>query len=382
MKKISIVLLILLIAASAFAGGGGQKQSGGVPEVNFWTSGSDNVRLIFERLIDEFNKDPAYNTKAVMKLQYMPSGGGNQTIQSRLLAAYQSGQKNTTYDLAEFGESDASAYLAEGGDKMFQRLDTSKIPNLKNVSARPSIGQEYFIPYRGTTVVMAYNSETVPNPPKTVTELTAWIKAHPGRFAYNSPDSGGAGGSYVTTAIYNPLPAEALSSTDAKWKDQWNKGFDYLKEIHPFLYKSSGKVVYPNKNQGTLDLLASKEIDMAPAWADQSITGVKNGTLPASIKIYQMDPPFTGSLNILGIPTFGSQPDAAYAFIDFILSSKAQNILLADMAAIPLIPSSMLNQQDAASVKDLDVSAFRINTIGELGQELYRVWNETIAVLP
>jgi putative spermidine/putrescine transport system substrate-binding protein len=382
MKKAVLTVLALLICAAAFAAGAGQRSSGGVPEVNLWTSGSDNVRLIFEKLVDEFNKDPAYNTKAFMKLQYMPSGGGNQTIMSRLLAAYQSGQKNTTYDLTEFGESDASAYLAEGGDKMFYKLDTSKIPNLKNVSAKPSIGQEYFIPYRGTTVVLAYNSDTVPNPPKTTAELTAWIKAHPGRFAYNSPDSGGAGGAYVTTAVYNLLPKEALSSTDAKWKDQWGKGFDYLKEIHPYLYKSSGKVVYPNKNQGTLDLLASREIDIAPAWADQSLTGVKTGTLPPAIKIAQIDPPFTGSLQILGIPTFGIQSEAAYAFIDFLLTAKAQNILLAEMAAIPLIPASMLDAREAASVRDLDVSAFRINTIGELGQELYRVWNETIAVLP
>ncbi|MDR3173663.1 MAG: extracellular solute-binding protein [Treponema sp.] len=382
MKKTVLTVLALLICATAFAAGGGQKSGGAVPEVNLWTSGSDNVRLIFEKLVDEFNKDPAYNTKAFMKLQYMPSGGGNQTIMSRLLAAYQSGQKNTTYDLAEFGESDGSAYLAEGGDKMFHKLDVSKIPNLKNVTARPSIGQEYFVPYRGTTVVIAYNSETVPNPPKTTAELTAWIKANPGRFAYNSPDSGGAGGAFATTGVYNFLPAEALASTDPKWKDQWGRGFDYLKEIHPYLYKSSGKVVYPNKNQGTLDLLASKEIDMAPAWADQSLTGIKNGTLPASTKIYQIEPALTGSLQILGIPTFGSQSEAAYAFIDFLLTPKAQNILLAEMAAIPLIPGSMLDTKEAAAVKDLDVSAFRINTIGELGQELYRVWNETIAVLP
>ncbi|MDR3193349.1 MAG: extracellular solute-binding protein [Treponema sp.] len=382
MKKLVLTVLALLICAAAFAAGAGQKSGGAVPEVNLWTSGSDNVRLIFEKLVDEFNKDPAYNTKAVMKLQFMPSGGGNQSIMSRLLAAYQSGQKNSTYDLAEFGESDGSAYLAEGGDKMFLKLDTSKIPNLKNVTARPSIGQEYFVPYRGTTVVMAYNSETVPNPPKTSAELTAWMKAHPGRFAYNSPDSGGAGGAFVTTGVYNFLPKEALSSTDPKWKDQWGRGLDYLKEIHPYLYKSSGKVVYPNKNQGTLDLLASKEIDMAPAWADQSLTGIKNGTLPASIRIYQIDPAFTGSLQILGIPSFGSQNEAAYAFIDFLLTPKAQNILLAEMAAIPLIPASMLDAKEAATVKDLDVSAFRINTIGELGQELYRVWNETIAVLP
>jgi putative spermidine/putrescine transport system substrate-binding protein len=382
MKKVVLTVLALLICTTAFAAGGGQKSGGAVPEVNLWTGGSDNVRLIFEKLVGEFNRDPAYNTKALMKLQYMPSGSGTQSIMSRLLAAYRSGQKNTTYDLIEFGENEGAAFLAEGGDKMFYKLDTSKIPSLARVTAKPSVGQEYFIPYRGTTVVMAYNSETVPNPPRTTAELTAWIKAHSGRFAYNSPDSGGAGGAFVTTSIYNFLPEEALSSIDPKWQAQWGRGFDYLKEIHPYLYKSSGKVVYPNKNQGTLDLLASREIDMAPAWADQSLTGIKTGTLPASIKIYQIEPSLTGSLNILGIPTFGSQSEAAYAFIDFLLTPKAQNILLADMAAIPLIPASLLDAGEAAAVKDLDVSAFRITTIGELGQELNRIWNETIAVLP
>ena len=72
------------------------------------------------------------------------------------------------------------------------------------------------------------------------------------------------------------------------------------------MYKSSGKVVYPNKNQGTLDLLANKEVDMIPAWADMAITQMKQGTLPESIKITQIDPSFTGSPVVLGIPSIGS----------------------------------------------------------------------------
>jgi len=141
-------------------------------------------------------------------------------------------------------------------------------------------------------------------------------------------------------------------------------------------------VVYPNRNQGTLDLLNSREIDMAPAWADQTITGVKTGTLPTSIKLYQIDPSFTGSLQVFGIPTFGSNPDAAHAFIDFVLSAKAQNILLSEMAAVPLIPASKLDPVEASYVRDLDVSAFRISSIGSLSNEINRIWNETIATLP
>ena len=382
MKKLLVFFLAFVIAMSAFGAGGNQAASGGKPEIQFWASGSDNVRLIFEELVDEFNKDPAYSSNCTVKLQFMPSGTGTQTIRDRLLAAYRSGQKNAGIDLAEFGEGELAAFLYEGGNDMFVRVDTSRLPNYREVTARPSQGSQFFIPYRGTTVIMAYNSDYIQNPPRTITELTAWIKANPTRFAYNSPDSGGAGSAFVTTQLYNPLPAEALLSTDEKWIPQWSQGWDYLKEIHPYLFKSSGKVVYPNRNQGTLDLLTSREIWMAPCWADQTITGVKTGALPASIKLYQMSPAFTGSLQVIGIPSFGSNPNEAHAFIDFCLSPKAQNILLADMAAVPLIPASKLDPVEAAYVKDLDVSDFRINSIGSLANEINRIWNETIAVLP
>ena len=46
-------------------------------------------------------------------------------------------------------------------------------------------------------MLLAYNPNKVPNPPKTLDELLAWIKANPGRFTYNSPKTGGSGGAFV-----------------------------------------------------------------------------------------------------------------------------------------------------------------------------------------
>lgn len=380
-KRLGIVLLILLmVCGMVFAGG--KSDSAGKPEINLWVSGSDNIRIIYEKLIASFNSNPKYNTHATVKLQFVASGGGTQTLQDKILAAYKAGQKNTTFDLVEFGDDQIAAVLSQGDPNMFVKYNASKIPNLAGVKARPALGAEYFVPYRGTTVVIAYNSDVVKAPPKTVADLTAWIKQHPGRFSYNSAGTGGAGDSFIRTSIYNFMPKEALMSADPKWEAQWDKGFDYLKEIHPFLYKSSGKVVYPNKNQGTLDLLANKEIDMCPAWADQAISSVKNGSLPASIKICQIDPPLTGAVNTFGIPSFGRYPEQAYLFIDFMLSPEAQNILLGELAAIPLIDNSKLDAGNAATVKDLDVNNFRTQSIGELAKDLNKRWNETIVTLP
>ena len=75
--------------------------------------------------------------------------------------------------------------------------------------------------------------------------------------------------------IYNFIDDEsALMSNDPKWMEQWDEGFAFLKGLHPYMYKSGDTVFYPNKNQGTLDLLTQGEIDMCPNWADMVLSPV------------------------------------------------------------------------------------------------------------
>lgn len=393
MKRIlaaSISLLMLTSVLTACGGaskGNGESKADGAQKpaekttVNLWVSGSDNVRLVYESLSKQFNALDKYNEgKYELKVQYVASGGGGQSMRDKIVAAYKAGQKNVGIDLVEMNDEDLSV-IGGAGDDILVKYDAAKIPNLSSVTARPSQYKDFAVPYRGTTVVLAYNSETVQNPPKTVEELTQWIKDHPGRFSYNSAGTGGAGDSFIRSSVYNFLPDEAFMSNDAKWSEQWDKGFDYLKEIHPSLYKSSGKVVYPNKNQGVLDLLNNKEIDMCPAWADQALSGIKNGTLPASTKIYQISPSLTGAVCTFGIPSFSGNIDGAYAVVNFMLSPDAQNILLNEMQAIPLVDMNTLDQTSAASIKDLDASKFRTQSIGDLGKVLTKRWNEEIATI-
>ncbi len=147
------------------------------------------------------------------------------------------------------------------------------------------------------------------------------------------------------------------------------------------MYQSGGKVVYPNKNQGTLDLLANKEVDIIPAWADMALTQMKQGTLPESIRISQIDPSFTGSPVVLGIPSIGSNEDGAYAFIDYMLSADAQNIALDSMAAIPVIDYSLLDPELTKTIETLKVDSFRMSSLGTLGTELYEEWDKEIGTL-
>lgn len=382
MKTKRILACALTVASLCTMAGCGQKSASTTKQtITLWATGSDNMRQGYQALQDGFNKS-TYGQKYNLKVEFIMSGTGGQSLQDRLAAAKKAGKKKTNFDLLDLNASEYEAYTTKGGKDLFSKLDFSKIKNYKNLKAKLS-GEEknQLMPYRGTTVVLAYDSDKVKNPPQTADELYQWIQDNPGQFAYNSPSTGGAGQSFVTTAIYNQMPEEALMSSDTKWESQWNKGFDLLKKLHSSMYKSGGSVVYPNKNQGTLDLLTNKEVSMIPTWADMYLSAKEMGTMPSSIKITQIEPGFTGTLASLAMPSIGSHSDGCYAVMDYMLSKEAQNTLLSKMAAIPVIDTKGLDQDKVKLISNLDITKFRNSNIGALSDDLNKKWDEEIATL-
>lgn len=350
-------------------------------KVTIWATGSDNVRQIYEKLIEDFNTNSEYAGQYEAELQFMLSGTGAQSLTDMLNAAYQAGQTDTDFDLVDFSGDDLSKMVSLVGEESFVKLDDTMIPNRANIAAESSVAGDYTQAYRGTTVILAYDSETVPEPPKTMDELVEWMKANPGRFAYNAPGTGGAGDSFARTSVYNFLDAEAITSDDPSWVDQWDEGFAFLADIHQYMYTSGGSIVYPNKNQGSLDLLNQGEIDMCPNWADMVLSQRAAGQLKESIKIAQIDPAFTGSLQTLAIPTIGSNQEGACAFMNYMCSDAAQQMMVKEMAAIPLVDASKLDLTGFEDVANLDVSNFRIMSIGDLSTQFNERWDNEIGAL-
>ena len=384
MKKfLALMLALCMVFALAACGEAqtAQKEeaaAGGKTVVTLWATGSDNVRQIFETLTADFN---ASNDQYEVKLQFMLSGTGTQSLADMLTAASRAKQTNTDYDLVDFSGDDWSKVVSLIGEEQFVKLDGAQMPNAASVAAKSSVSPDYCQPYRGTPVILAYDSAAVPTPPATMDELVQWMKDHPGRFAYNQPGTGGAGDSFARSAVYNFLPEEAFTSDDEKWTAEWDQGFDFLKEIHQYMYTSGGSIVYPAKNQGTLDLLNQGEIDMCPNWADMVLSQRAKGEIKDTIKITQIQPALTGSLQTLAIPTFGSHTEGAYAFINYMLSPRAQEIMVRDMAAIPLIDASTMDMTGYEDLQGLDVSAFRIQSIGGLSTNFNERWDNEIATL-
>ena len=144
------------------------------------------------------------------------------------------------------------------------------------------------------------------------------------------------------------------------------------------MYSSGGSIVYPNKNQGTLDLLNQGEIDMCANWADMVLSQRAQGAIKDTIQIAQLDPALTGSLQPLAITTIGSNEEGAYAFMNYMLSPEAQQIMVTEMAAIPLIDTSEMDMTGYEDLAGLDVSNFRIMSIGDLATDFNARWDSEI----
>ena len=120
--------------AAGLAGCGGSSGSDGEgggddKTVTIWATGSDNVRQIYETLVDDFNKNSDYAGEYTAELQFMLSGTGAQTLPDMLASAYKAKQENTDYDLVDLSGDDLSKVVSQIGEESLVKLDDSKIPN-------------------------------------------------------------------------------------------------------------------------------------------------------------------------------------------------------------------------------------------------------------
>ena len=120
---------------------------------------------------------------------------------------------------------------------------------------------------------------------------------------------------------------------------------------------------------------------MCPNWADMVLSQRASGEIKDSIKITQIEPALTGSLQSLVIPTFGSNTEGAYAFMNYMLSPAAQELVVKQMAAIPLIDASSMDMTGYEDLQGLDVSNFRLQSIGGLSTSFNERWDNEIATI-
>ena len=379
------VLAGLAIAATATVALSGCVQSAnasnaaddgnGTTSLTVFISGDTNVQDLWEKsLIPAFEKQhPKISVRTSIDLH----GEHDAQTQANLATAVKAG-KSVAYDLV-----DAGFVTTAGKAGLMAKVDERGIPNLKDVpAATKQQGGDSAIPYRASSVLLAYDPKKVSDPPKTLDDLLSWITDHPGQFAYNSPSSGGSGGSFVATVLAKYLSASEQTTMqttyDKSLESKWDKGFQVLKDLGPSTYQ---KGVYPNGNDQVVQLLGSDQIAMAPVWSDQFITSQKTGIIPESVKAVQIsDPSFTGSASFLGIPKTepAAKKAAAEELADFVLSSQGQQLVATAVSGYPVVPLDTLPKSVAEQFSDANPSQLRLGFQSDFAADMNAAWDAKV----
>ncbi len=260
-------------------------------------------------------------------------------------------------------------------------VTAAEIPSISKISPTAMAAvNSAAVPYRASSVLLAYDSTKVTDPPKTLADLLTWIKAHPGQFTYNSPNSGGSGQNFVETVIDSKIPADVLTKMqtayDRSLDSYFAPGLAILKDLTPSVYQKT----YPNGNQAVLDLLSKGEIEMAPVWSDQFLSGQQSGQLDKKIKVTQIsDPSLNGSPTYLAIIKSSTHVKAAQAFIDWVLLPAQQSQIVTKIAGFPAIPISDLPASAQGAFAGIDTQNLRPNLESKTGADLQKQWAATVA---
>lgn len=342
--------------------------------VTVYLSGDTNIKAMWDGVIAPgFAKDnPGYSIKIV----FSEHGVNDTTTQQKLAAS----QKTNDYAGADVFEA-AFVNNAATSD-LFAKTTSSDVPNLSKV-ATPALDavKSEAVPYRGSSVVLAYDSSKVASPPKTLDELTAWIKANPGQFTYNTPNSGGSGMSFAETVVDRTLPADVLSkmqtSYDPALESNWDTGFKALHDLTPFMYQKT----YPNGNSAVIDLLSKGQITMAPVWSDQALSAIAKGSFNANIKLAQItDPGFTGGLQYIGMPknTKANKAKSVFKLENWMLDPSHQGAIVNAVKGYPAIKQELLPAETAALFKGLDTSALRPGYFAKVSNDFKQQWTTRV----
>ncbi len=335
-------------------------------------SGDTNVQELWNQiLIPDFQKA---NPKIQVKLTFDLHGQNDQQNFAKLAAATQQGKDPGMDVLSSFTDKASGAGL-------LAEVTAAKVPNLANVDPKVvAAGGRGAIPYRASSVLLAYDPAKVPNPPGTIDELLAWIKANPGKFTYNSPKSGGSGGAFVTTVLDSKVPAaDREKMTTGYQKDlekDWAPGWEILRGLNQYVYQ---KGVYPNGNNQVLQLLSSGQIVMAPVWSDQFISGQASGTIPKTFKVQQLkNPSFTGGASYVGVTKASKSQDAAFQLANFMLTPEEQAKIADKIAGYPAIAMTKMSPDIQAKFKDADANNLRPGYYPDHSSDMNNLWDQNV----
>ena len=255
---------------------------------------------------------------------------------------------------------------------------TSTLPNTALINwDNPAIANDFGVPVEGCEVpwnraqfAFAHDSATLTEPPRTIPELLAWIKANPGQFTYAAPPDFN-GSAFVRHVFYHAAGGadQLIGPFDqAKFDAAATKTWAILNEIEPYLWREGA--TYPTTITQLNELFANSEVALTfnydPA---QFGLAVASGQFAETVRSYGLTDGTIGNTNYTAIP-FNSPNKAAAMVLQNLLVSEAAQLEKAKPEVWGASPAIEMDRTSAAAQTVFAAIARPVSVVSdaELGQ--------------
>lgn len=178
----------------------------------------------------------------------------------------------------------------------------------------------YVVPMFKNQIAIAYNPAFVSRPPKSFSELEAWVRANPRRFGYNGIRGGVSGIGFVMGWVYYKTGRYDLFAQGPF--DKANDGL--IRSAIEALREFNRNVTVTSGNAGTLDALNRGEIWMGAVWVDQLVAWKNEGRMNPDITPVLIAPGLPIYPLYMVVPREAASREWAARYIDFVANPQIQ----------------------------------------------------------
>ncbi|QXD15592.1 ABC transporter substrate-binding protein [Rhodocaloribacter litoris] len=269
---------------------------------------------------------PTLRERHGITLNIVP-GQGNQIV-SMLMTEREAGKTESAFDMMWInGET---FYQLRQIDALYGPF-TERLPNARYIDFDdPFIGIDfqqpvdgYEMPWGNVQWILIYDSARVSDPPRTPEALAAWVKAHPGRFTF---DTSFTGMTFLKTLLIHFAggPGRLSGPFDPEtYARHAPRLWRFLNEIKPYLWKRGE--TFPASVTQLHQLFAAGEIDFTMSNNDGEVDNkVLQGLFPETARAYVLDGGTIRNTHYLGIVKTAPHKAGALVVCNFLISPEAQ----------------------------------------------------------
>lgn len=214
----------------------------------------------------------------------------------------------------------------------------------------------YEAPYSKAQLVFIKDSAVTEESPQNAQELLEFAQANPGLVTYPAlPDF--TGSAVIRNIIYEFVPYEEFQNMEADKEvvlEAIRPALDYLIELNEYLW--NGGATYPTDSPALNNLFMDGEVVFRQTYGAYDITSsIREGSYPETAETFIFENGTIGNTSFIAIGKMSQNIAGAMVAINEMLSPEMQLSKYEQLAEIPVLDNSRLNEEQQAAFEAVDL---------------------------